>query len=235
MTTETRIAVFASGGGSNLGAIFSYLDGLADRRSGVVALVASDRPAGALDRARARSVPAHIIMDPGDGASVDALLNEHEIELVVLSGYLRLVPTEVTRRFRGRMMNVHPTLLPAFGGRGMYGMRAHRAVLAAGVRITGASVHFVDEVYDQGPIIAQWPVPIVDGDTAESLAARVLEVEHALYPRTVNAVAAGRISLAENNVVRIAAQPRPEAAFAFAPPASMSIAESIDAMFGSST
>ena len=94
-----------------------------------------------------------------------SLLAEHQIDLVVLAGYLSTFPSAVTRRYRGRILNVHPALLPAFGGSGMYGMRVHQAVLDAGVRMTGATVHFVDEAYDHGPIIAQWPVPVLAGDT----------------------------------------------------------------------
>ena len=198
-----RIAVLASGGGSNLGALFTHLERLGARRAGDVVLVASDRAgAGALERARERSVAALHFPDPTDGEMMDALLREHDIGVVALAGYLRLIPAAVTRRFRGRMLNVHPTLLPAFGGPGLYGLRAHRAVLAAGAAISGASVHFVDEVYDRGSLIAQWPVPVAPNDTAETLAARVLRVEHLLYPRVVDAVAAGRISLGDDDRVR---------------------------------
>src|SRR5206468_6729680 len=96
----------------------------------------------------------------------------------------------------GRMLNVHPALLPGFGGAGMYGARVHEAVLAAGVTVTGVTVHFVDEEYDRGPIVAQWPVPVLTGDDRHTLAERVLHVEHLLYPRVLNAVAGGRLTLA---------------------------------------
>ena len=199
----TRIAVLASGGGSNLGAVLSHLDSLGPARGGEVVLVASDRAdAGALRRAAERSLPAIHLHDPVHGDELDDLLHEHDIGLVVLSGYLKLVPATVTRRFRGHMMNVHPALLPAFGGKGMYGLRAHRAVLAAGVSVSGASVHFVDEAYDRGPLIAQWPVPVAADDTPETLAARVLRVEHLLYPRAVDAVAGGRVTLGDDDRVR---------------------------------
>jgi folate-dependent phosphoribosylglycinamide formyltransferase PurN len=111
------------------------------------------------------------------------------------------------------MLNVHPALLPAFGGAGMYGVRVHRAVIEAGVRVSGATVHFVDEVFDRGPIIAQWPVPVAAGDTAESLAARVLCVEHVLYPRIVTAVAAGRVQLDADGRVRGAGSLRGDSVF----------------------
>src|SRR5205807_2164795 len=103
----------------------------------------------------------------------------------VLAGYLQRIPPAVVARFRLRLINIHPALLPAFGGPGMYGRRVHEAVLASGAPISGATVHYVDEEYDRGPIIAQWPVPVRAGDTPESLAARVLEVEHRLLPRVV--------------------------------------------------
>jgi len=110
-------------------------------------------------------------------------------DLVVLAGYVRHVPPAVVARFRLRMINIHPALLPAFGGAGMYGRRVHEAVLASGVAVSGATVHYVDEQYDHGPIIAQWPVPVHRGDTPDSLATRVLAVEHQLLPRVVIALA----------------------------------------------
>jgi formyltetrahydrofolate-dependent phosphoribosylglycinamide formyltransferase len=192
---RTRIAILASGGGSNLGAILAHLDALGAERNADVALVLSDREqAGALERARARAIAAAVI-DPLDAAGLSARLEQAGVTLVVLAGYLKLVPAAVVRAFHGRMMNVHPALLPAFGGPGMYGRRIHRAVIDQGVRLTGVTVHFVDEQYDRGPIIAQWPVPVHESDTPDSLAARVLSVEHRILPRAVEAVAAGRIAL----------------------------------------
>ncbi len=191
-----RIAVLGSGGGSNLQAILGHFDAAGSRRAGTVVLVASDRAgAGALERGRQRDIPAVHIPRPADGIALDGLLAEHDVELIALAGYLKLVPAQVTRRYHGRIINVHPALLPAFGGPGMYGLRAHQAVLDAGVRVSGASVHFVDDAYDRGALIAQWPVPVLASDTAESLAARVLRVEHLLYPRVVDAVARGAITL----------------------------------------
>lgn len=196
MTTR-RIAVLASGGGTNLQAIFDHFDRLGDARAGEVVLVASDRPsAGALARARARGLPAVELASrvrPG-GPTLEATLTDHGAELVVLAGYLRLVPRDVVHAFRGRIVNVHPALLPAFGGPGMYGERVHQAVLDSGATVTGATVHFVDEEYDRGAIVAQWPVPVLPGDDAHTLAARVLRIEHLLFPRVVDAVAAGRIT-----------------------------------------
>ena len=196
--TRTRIAVLASGGGTNLQAILDHLGRLDDRRCGDVVLIASDRAdAGALARARIHGIAAETLASRRtEGVALGPLLEEHGVELVVLAGYLRRVPDEVVRRYADRMINVHPALLPSFGGAGMYGMRVHEAVLAAGVTVTGVTAHFVDEEYDRGPIIAQWPVPVLTGDDSATLAARVLRVEHVLYPRVVDAVAGGRLTLA---------------------------------------
>ena len=201
---RTRVAVLASGGGTNLQALLDYLDALGEDRAADVVLVASDRPgAGALGRASARGIPTALVeRAAASGRELGDLLAEYDAELVALAGYLRLVPSDVVARYHGRIVNVHPALLPAFGGVGMYGPRVHQAVLDAGSTVTGVTVHFVDDAYDRGPIIAQWPVPVLRGDTAASLASRVLRVEHALYPRSVNAVAAGRISLGSDGKIR---------------------------------
>jgi formyltetrahydrofolate-dependent phosphoribosylglycinamide formyltransferase len=195
---RSRIAVLASGGGSNLQAILEHFDHLGERRAGDVAVVASDRSdAGALNRAMLREIPLAVLATTSrpEGASLERILEEHAIDLVVLAGYLRLVPGPVVARFRGRIVNVHPALLPAFGGPGMYGQRVHRAVIESGVRVTGVTAHFVDEQYDRGRIIAQWPVPVFPGDDAGMLASRVLRVEHIIYPRVVNSVASGKTTL----------------------------------------
>ena len=191
---SVRLAVFASGGGSNLQAL---IDRFTDTAHVRVALVVSDRAAaGALARARAAGVPAaHIAAAGRAGTDVTAdmlaALSAQRIDLIALAGYLRLVPPAVVARYRGRILNIHPALLPAFGGAGMYGRHVHEAVLAAGCRVTGATVHYVDERYDEGRIIAQWPVPVLPGDTTAVLAERVLAVEHRLYPAVIDAIARG--------------------------------------------
>jgi phosphoribosylglycinamide formyltransferase-1 len=189
----TRLAILASGAGSNLEAIRAYL---ATHPAATVALVASDRPkAGALERAAEHGIETSVLADPEDGAAMAELLQQKQIDLIALAGYLRHVPDAVTHRYRGRILNIHPSLLPAFGGPGMYGHRVHEAVIAAGVRVSGATVHFVDEHYDRGPIVAQWPVPVTADDTPDSVAERVLRVEHRIYPRAIAAVARGHITL----------------------------------------
>jgi formyltetrahydrofolate-dependent phosphoribosylglycinamide formyltransferase len=192
-----RVAVAASGRGSNLEALLRALGPEAPAR---VVLVLSDRAAaGALELARGHGVPTTHLADPSDAADWLAALQREQVDLVVLAGYLKLVPAGVIDRYRGRIVNIHPALLPAFGGRGMYGRRVHEAVLASGVRESGASVHLVDEVYDRGEVLARARVPVLPGDDADRLAARVLEVEHRLLPAVVLAAArAGRpVSLPE--------------------------------------
>lgn len=182
-----RVAVLASGGGTNLQAL---LDACGRGVPASVALVLSNNPsAGALARAAKVAVPSIVLADPADGTALLGHLREHDIDLVVLAGYLKLVPPDVVLAFDRRMINIHPALLPAFGGAGMYGERVHRAVLESGATVSGATVHLVDTEYDRGPIVAQWPVPVLAGDTPETLAARVLRVEHALLPAVVFAAA----------------------------------------------
>lgn len=196
MTDPTaRLAVFASGGGSNLQAILEHFDRLGATAPGVVALVLSDRKAaGALERARARGIPAIWLPKDRQG-EMEATLREHGITHIALAGYLRLIPPAVVRAYEGRMVNVHPALLPAFGGPGMYGHHVHEAVVRAGARTSGPTVHFVSERYDEGAIIAQQEVPVLADDTPETLAARVLNAEHALYPRIVADLCAGRLAM----------------------------------------
>jgi phosphoribosylglycinamide formyltransferase 1 len=194
-----RIAVFASGEGSNLGALLARFPPGGDPE---VALVVSDRPGiGALRRAAHADVPSAIVR-PRDFASSDAfgeallaLLRDRRIDLLVLAGYLRKLPAAVVGAFAGRAVNVHPALLPAFGGPGMYGARVHAAVLAEGAAESGASVHFVDAEYDRGPVIARAHVPVLAGDTVEELGARVLAAEHELLPDVVARVARGDVRL----------------------------------------
>lgn len=187
-----RIAVLASGQGSNLEALFEELAG---REDAIIVLVASDRArAPALERARGRGVETAVV-DPADTAALLRLLERKRVDWIVLAGYLKRIPPVVVSRWRNRILNVHPALLPDHGGEGMYGQRVHRAVLEAGDATTGASVHLVDEEYDRGPVIARAEVPVEPDDTPATLAARVLEVEHRLLPAVVVAAAEGRIRI----------------------------------------
>ena len=176
-----RVAVLVSGGGTNLQAL---LDALHESPIARVTRVISNRPdAGALARARRAGVPTTVLRDANDPAELQAALGD--AQLVVLAGYLKLVHAAVVARFRGRMINIHPALLPDFGGPGMDGRRVHEAVLASGVKESGATVHLVDEEFDRGEIIGQEKVRVEPGDTPDALAARVLEAEHRLLPRMV--------------------------------------------------
>jgi len=194
------LAILASGGGTNFQAI---LDAIADGRlDSEVVLVASNREnAGALERGRKVGVRAEWV-PPGDDYNdrIHSLLEEVDPDLLVLAGYLKLIAARTVQKWEGRILNIHPALLPAFGGKGMYGIHVHEAILERGVKVTGVTVHVVDEVYDRGPIVAQRVVPVLDGDTPEVLQKRVLEREHELYPQVLQWFAEGKIRI-ENYIV----------------------------------
>lgn len=172
--------------------------------AGQVALVIgnfSDSPA--LARASEMGLPTLIFSSQGEEAYAQALLAalaDAQIELVCLAGYMRKVPDTIVDQYAGRLMNIHAALLPSFGGKGMYGHHIHEAVLAYGAKVSGCTVHFVDEQYDTGPIICQSAVPVEENDTPETLAARVLTAEHETYPRAVALFADGRLSVEERRV-----------------------------------
>ena len=192
-----RIAVFASGSGTNLQALIDH-QARRNYATGRVVWVASNRAgSGALARAEAAGITTHVIDKHADGNALLEQLLLRDVQLLVLAGYLKLVPVNVVRAYHGRMINIHPALLPAFGGEGMYGARVHEAVVASGATVTGPTVHFVDPQYDRGAIIAQWPVPIFAGDTPAVVSQRVLEVEHVLLPFCVDLVATGAVTLDE--------------------------------------
>jgi phosphoribosylglycinamide formyltransferase 1 len=195
-----RIGVLVSGNGTNLQAI---LDACAhgDIRGGVVLVVSSSAKAYALERARRAGVP-NVVLAPkefSDRTSYDArlieLLRSAQVELVCLAGFLRILTPQFVEQFAGRIMNIHPALLPAFGGPGMYGAHVHEAVLASGVKVSGCTVHFADETPDGGPIILQCAVPVEDDDTVETLAARVGVEEHRLYAAAIRLFAEGRLQV----------------------------------------
>ncbi|HUN65989.1 MAG TPA: phosphoribosylglycinamide formyltransferase [Bacteroidota bacterium] len=205
-----KIAVFASGKGSNLAAILDAVAGGRIPDAGVVLVVSNNHGAGALAMAGNRGIPAlHISrrMFPTDEAyneSLLAALNDHQVNFIALAGYMKKLDAPIVRSFINRIVNIHPALLPAFGGEGMYGMHVHRAVIASGSRISGATVHLVNEEYDAGPIILQEQIPVDPGETAESLAGKVLALEHRLYPEAIRLFAEGRISVDRHHRVAIA-------------------------------
>ncbi len=210
-----RIAVLLSGRqgrGSNMSAIAAAC--VSGQISGTVAAVIgnyADSPA--LTRARDLGLPAQSISSrQEETAYADALLSAlqaAQTDLVCLAGYMRKVPSAVIAAYPGRILNIHAALLPSFGGQGMYGHHIHEAVLAYGAKVSGCTVHFVDEHYDTGPVIVQSVVPVEENDTPETLAARVLAAEHAAYPHAVALFAEGRLVI-EGRRVRIL--PTPEAA-----------------------
>ena len=185
-----RAAVLASGSGSNFQALVDRQEDFGSYR---VALLVTDRSCGAEARADTHRIARSRIdfgtpsEEVGDG--ILALLNRHRIEGVLLAGFLRLLPYSLCRAFGKRILNIHPALLPSFGGRGMYGLHVHEAVLRSGAALSGPTVHFVDERYDEGTILAQWPVPVCAGDSPTDLAERVLAIEHQLYPAAADALA----------------------------------------------
>jgi len=195
-----RIGVLISGGGTNLQAL---IDGIESGYiPGEIAVVISNRStAYGLERARMHGIPAKCILkkdynnDQAFNAAILETLKEHNVELVVLAGYLSILSPDVVKAYPNRIINIHPSLIPAFCGKGYYGQKVHRAVLEYGVKVTGATVHFVDEGTDTGPIILQQPVMVKDDDDINSLAQRVLEVEHQLLCRAVKLFIEGRITV----------------------------------------
>ncbi|KXK55176.1 MAG: phosphoribosylglycinamide formyltransferase [Chlorobi bacterium] len=190
MRQPVHIAVFASGRGSNFQALHRAL--VAAGSPGTIALCVSNNPnPGAFDIARQHGIPTARLSptmfpeaEPYESALVQ-LLTDHAIQIIVLAGYMRRLPLAVVRGWEGKILNVHPALLPDFGGQGMYGMNVHQAVIAARRTESGATVHLVDQEYDTGAIIAQERVPVLPDDTPETLAARVLQAEHHLLPQVV--------------------------------------------------
>lgn len=185
MTPPVSVAVLASGGGTNLQALLDH-EG-PDTAYRVEVVISDQEDSGALVRARSAGRDAVWIPTVGRSAedvATDTLscLRELGVEAIFLAGYLRLIPAPVIEAFSNRILNVHPALLPAFGGKGMYGKHVHEAVIAQGATVSGVTVHLVDEGFDTGAILAQREVPVLPDDDAESLAARVLEAEHVLYP-----------------------------------------------------
>ena len=209
MESLVRLAVLLSGSGTTLQ---NLLDCIADGRlaARAVVVLASRSDAGGLERARQAGIPA-VAVPRKDFPDVDRFndalhteLEKHPVDLVVLAGFLS--PFQLRNRYAGRVMNIHPALIPAFCGKGLYGEKVHRAVLEAGVKVSGCTVHFADEQYDHGPIILQGTVPVLDDDTPQTLAARVHGVENELYPQAIRLWAQGRLEVVGRRV-RI----RPEA------------------------
>ncbi len=183
--TVTGIGILASGSGTNAEKIMEHF---ADSPLARVVMLASDNPAaGALERARRHGVPTAVFSraEFAEGTAPLAALRAAGVDYLVLAGFLRLVPVNITGAYRDRIVNIHPALLPAYGGRGMYGDRVHEAVIAAGESESGITIHRVSERYDEGAVIAQFRCPVHPGDTPATLAARIHTLEHRHFPETI--------------------------------------------------
>ena len=204
----TRIGVLISGSGTNLQALMDAIDTGRIPNAKIVVVISNRRSAYGLERARAHGIPAECILkrefedEEAFNRAILERLKYYGVDLVVLAGYLSILSPEVVRSYPNRIINIHPSLIPAFCGKGFYGERVHRAVLDYGAKITGATVHFVDEGTDTGPIILQRPIEVKEDDDVHSLAARVLEVEHQLLPEAVRLFVEGRLAV-EGRKVRI--------------------------------
>ncbi len=195
-----HLGFLASHGGSNMQAIIDACkEGRLDAKPCVV--ISNNSESMALQRAKTEGIAAYHLSsqthpDPAllDGA-IFQVLERHGVDTVILAGYMKKLGAQTLQAYRGRILNIHPALLPKFGGQGMYGKRVHEAVLAAGEKVTGVTIHIVDEHYDAGSIINQCEVPVLEGDTAETLAERVLTHEHRLYVETLQRISQGLIVL----------------------------------------
>lgn len=194
-----RIAGMISGGGRTLMNLASRID-RGELAASIELVIASRENIAGVALARERGFDVRIVPKSAPDDRITQWLLEMNIDLVCMAGYLRLM--RVDPPFRGRVMNIHPSLLPKFGGQGMYGLHVHRAVLAAGETISGCTVHFVDEQYDRGPIILQRTCPVLPNDDEHTLAARVFEQECLAYPEAVRLFAEGRLAV-ERGAVRI--------------------------------
>ena len=192
---KTKIAVFVSGGGTNLQALIDAADKGALPSGEIVLVLASSPKAFALERAAKAGIPSAVVSAKTEGSQtaaeekMNALLKEHGVELIVLAGYLSILSEDFTRRWDKRILNIHPSLIPAFCGKGYYGLRVHEEALRRGVKVTGATVHFVNEIPDGGEILLQQAVEVLPGDTPETLQRRVMEqAEWKLLPRAAELV-----------------------------------------------
>ncbi|MCK6554147.1 phosphoribosylglycinamide formyltransferase [Candidatus Binatia bacterium] len=209
-----RLAVLLSGEGTTLQ---NLIDRIADGRLGaeIVVAISSRAGVGGLERARRAGIPAIAVERkafPDVDAFNDALhaeLGRRPVDLVVLAGFLS--PFQLRDRYVGRVLNIHPALIPAFCGKGLYGERVHRAVIEAGVKVTGCTVHFADDEYDHGPIVLQGCIPVLDDDTPQTLAARVQQLENELYPAAIQLYAEGRLVVSGR---RVTLRPLPSATVA---------------------
>jgi formyltetrahydrofolate-dependent phosphoribosylglycinamide formyltransferase len=196
-----KIAVFVSGRGSNLNAILNYPD--LKKIVEIVAVVSDKKDCKAFDIANQFGIQIFTIGEEEGRISINNITQVLEnlgVDFIVLAGYLKLIPNDLIRKFENKIINIHPALLPSFGGKGMYGMNVHRSVFESSAKVTGATVHFVDTTYDTGKIIAQKCIDISDVKNPDEIAERVLKIEHQLLPEVIKAFAENRVSVESNRI-----------------------------------
>ena len=198
-----NIAVFVSGRGSNLKSVYEKVS---EKKVRVCAVVSDKKDCLALNFASQNNIPVFCVSNKIKDGFLDyheliAKLKEFSVDLIVLAGFLKKIPDEFVDNFENKIINIHPALLPLFGGKGMYGLNVHQAVLDSGVKISGATVHFVDKIYDNGKIILQRSVDISGSSSAEEIGKKVLNIEHELLPYVVELFADNRIKIENNNVI----------------------------------
>ena len=195
-----NIGFLASHNGSNMQAIINACNSGALQASPAV-VISNNSKSGAIERAKKEGIPHYHLSgkhysDPKDlDQAILNMMIKHSVDIIILAGYMKKLGTKTLSHFGGRILNIHPALLPKYGGKGMYGMNVHEAVISAGETESGVSIHVVDENYDTGPVISQSRVPVEPTDTAETLAARVLQQEHILFPKTLQKIVNGEIIL----------------------------------------
>ena len=202
-----KIAVCVSGGGTNLQAIIDGIENQTITNAEIKVVISNNKNAYALERAKQHGIEA-VCIRPKDYESRDAFnedflakLDSYGVDLVVLAGFLVVIPPQMIKEYRNRIINIHPSLIPSFCGTGYYGLKVHEGALARGVKVTGATVHFVDEGTDTGPIILQKAVAVEEGDTPEILQRRVMEqAEWIIMPQAIDLIANGKVSVSDHKV-----------------------------------
>lgn len=200
---KLNLAVLASGGGTNLQALIDAIE-KGELSAEIKIVVSNNSKAFALERARNHNIAALHLSHKQFATPEEfdqrllEVLKDNQIDLVILAGYMKILSPVIIRAYKNRILNIHPALLPHFGGPGMYGIHVHEAVIKSGVKITGVTVHIVDEVYDHGAIVIQKPVEVKDDDTPETLAERVLKIEHQTYKEAIQLFAESRVEVIDN-------------------------------------
>lgn len=193
-----NLGFLASHGGSNMQAIIDKAKS-GSLAANLCAVISNNSNSGALEKANAEGIAAYHVSEkqfPGKvSEKIIEIFEKQGVDTIVLAGYMKILDKSVIEHFKGRVLNIHPALLPKFGGQGMYGMNVHKAVIEAGESVSGATIHLVDSEYDRGRILAQKEVPVLLDDTAETLAQRVLQAEHLLYSETLQKIAIGEIAI----------------------------------------